>query len=137
MSFAAKKTVLAFPLSLLLVGVFVVAPAFAQSPSPSSENYGLNKTAEEASLNVDRNLNEIIGGIVKTVLGITGVIFMLSIFGAGEIWLTAEGNEEKIEKARTTIFNSAIGVIIVFTAYIGTNFLINTILCTIGVTSCS
>ena len=51
-----------------------------------------------------------------------GVIFFgLLIFG-GFTWMTARGNQEKTSSALNAIINAVIGIIIVFSAYIATNF---------------
>ncbi|KKU47753.1 MAG: hypothetical protein UX68_C0028G0001, partial [Parcubacteria group bacterium GW2011_GWA2_46_9] len=42
---------------------------------------------------------------------------------AGDLWMTAGGNEEKITKARTMLFNAAVGILLVFGAYIATEFI--------------
>jgi hypothetical protein len=38
------------------------------------------------------------------------------------MWLTAGGNTDQTEKARTLITNATIGIVIVFAAYLITNF---------------
>ena len=70
--------------------------------------------------------------IIKTILGLTGVIFMIMIVTAGDLWMTAGGNEEKISKARTMIFNAAVGILIVFGAYIVTDFIVGIVIEGIG-----
>jgi hypothetical protein len=63
------------------------------------------------------SLSETIGGIIKIFLGMVGVIFFALTFYAGYLWLTASGNEENIEKAKSIITASTIGLIIVLMAY--------------------
>jgi hypothetical protein len=47
---------------------------------------------------------------------------------AGILWMTAQGNDQQVTKAKTLMINSVIGIIIVFaayaiTAFVGNNFL--------------
>ncbi|MFA5954198.1 MAG: hypothetical protein WC817_01520 [Patescibacteria group bacterium] len=132
MSWSARTTLRALSLTLLLATVLVAVPIFAQTSDPS---YGLNKTATEAKLNVSQNLNQVIGGIIKTTLSIAAILFMITILGAGQMWLASEGNEEKIEKARGIIFNAAVGFMITFGAYLGTDFILNAVFSAVGIGS--
>ena len=58
-----------------------------------------------------------IGQIINIALTFLGVIFLLLIIYGGFTWMTAGGNEQKITKAKGTIFNAAIGLIVVLAAY--------------------
>lgn len=67
-----------------------------------------------------------VGGIVATViqafLGLLGIIFVILILTAGYNWMTAAGEEEKINKAKDTIRRAIIGLIIIIAAYSITYF---------------
>lgn len=65
----------------------------------------------------DKPLPEIIGGVVSAFLGLLGVIFLVLMIYAGYTWMTAAGEEAKIEKAKDTIKNCIIGLVLVLTAY--------------------
>lgn len=65
-----------------------------------------------------------LGTVVKTALGMVGVIFMILIIYAGFLWMTARGNEQQVEKAETIIRSSVIGLIIVLGAYSITSFVV-------------
>lgn len=71
------------------------------------------------------NLPEIIGGVIKAFLSILGVIFMGYVIYGGSLWITARGEEEKITKAKAIIRGSVMGLLIVFSAYAITAFVIN------------
>jgi hypothetical protein len=42
---------------------------------------------------------------------------------AGILWMTAEGNDQQVAKAKSLLINSIIGIIIVFAAYAITSFI--------------
>lgn len=65
---------------------------------------------------------EIIGQIVQIVLSFLGVIFLILMIYAGYTWMTARGNEQEVEKAKSLIRNALIGLIIVLAAYAITAF---------------
>lgn len=59
----------------------------------------------------------IIGLILGTLLAFLGVLFLFLMIAAGVRWMTARGNEQEVEKAKTTIQQAAIGLLIVVAAY--------------------
>jgi hypothetical protein len=70
------------------------------------------------STNVDEySLSQTVGGYIKAILGMLGVIFFALSFYAGFLWLTASGDESKIEKAKKIITAATIGLIIIFMSY--------------------
>ena len=119
----------------LLTATFLMIPAneVTAVECTGSDPWGIECTASNANLKPDsaspqKDINTLIGTIIKTILGLTGVIFMIMIVAAGDLWMTAGGNEEKITKARTMIFNAAVGIIIVFGAYIATDFITSVVI---------
>ncbi len=65
---------------------------------------------------------EVIGGLVRAFLGLLGIIFIILILISGYNWMTAGGNEDKVNRAITTIRRSIIGLIIVVGSYAIWNF---------------
>lgn len=68
------------------------------------------------------------GEIVKSVLGILGLIFFVLVIYAGIMWMTARGDEEAVSKARETIFAAVIGLSVILASYAITSFLQSRIL---------
>lgn len=68
-----------------------------------------------------------IGTIISVILGFVGVIFLLLLIYSGFVWMTAGGEEEKIKKAKRTLINATIGIIITFSAYAIASFIMNAI----------
>jgi hypothetical protein len=58
-----------------------------------------------------------IGIVIETFLGILGVIFLVLMILAGYNWMTAHGDEQKVTKAKDTIRQAIIGLIVVLGAY--------------------
>lgn len=61
---------------------------------------------------------KIIGLVIKSLLSFLGVIFFILILYGGFLWMTAQGKEDQIEKAKKIIMSSVIGVTIIFASYI-------------------
>jgi hypothetical protein len=82
----------------------------------SAVDTGLSKTAGTAGL-TSGNLPQIIGRFIGALLGLVGSIFVVLIIWAGVNWMTAQGNDEKIKKAKATITGAVIGLVIIFASY--------------------
>jgi cytochrome bd-type quinol oxidase subunit 2 len=54
------------------------------------------------------------GTLINAVLGFLGLILVVLFIYAGVVWMTANGNEENITKAKTILSAAVIGLIIVF-----------------------
>lgn len=65
----------------------------------------------------DFTLAEIIGVVISAALALIGAIFLVLMLYAGYHWMTARGEEEKVEKAKDTINRAIVGLIIVVGAY--------------------
>jgi hypothetical protein len=69
----------------------------------------------------------VIGRVVKAILLIIGSLaFIMFVYG-GVTWMTAAGNEQSIERGRNTLIWATLGLIIVFSAYVGVKFLLEAI----------
>jgi hypothetical protein len=65
------------------------------------------------------------GLLISIALGFIGVIFLaLTVYG-GIMWMTAEGQEEKVEKAKKIVVQSVTGLVIVFAAYAVSIFIVS------------
>jgi hypothetical protein len=70
------------------------------------------------------DIRETIGKIINFVLSLVGIVFFVLILYGGFLWMTASGNDEKVEKAQKIITASVIGLIIIVTAWMITNFVV-------------
>ena len=64
--------------------------------------------------------------IINWVLGLLGIIAVIMILIGGFQWMTAGGNEEKVEKAKKIISAAIVGLIIILLAWAIVNFVIGT-----------
>ncbi|MDP2631064.1 MAG: hypothetical protein Q8P56_06710 [Candidatus Uhrbacteria bacterium] len=94
----------------------------------TSANTGLSQTAGRATLKVGQTVPQYVGGIVSAILGIVGVVFLILIVYGGILWMLAEGDDTKVGKARGLIFHAIIGLILVFSAYAITNFVVDVLI---------
>lgn len=118
--FIASASFLFVPVASTVLGAATNDPSLGLTQTAGSAGFAVINTPEKASA----NLNALVGKIVRTILGLTGIIFLLIIVAAGDLWITSAGNEEKIGQARGMLFNAVIGLGITFAAYIAADTLI-------------
>lgn len=128
-----KRLILGF-LSLLTAGqmALVALPVGAQGFDPSSGNAlgGLEATNlgnGQGAAQAGAQLPILIGRIIRTILGLLGIIFLVLMVYAGFLWMTARGESDPVDKAKDIIKQSIIGLIIIFLAYALTGFIINAV----------
>lgn len=73
------------------------------------------------------NIEATIGKIIQTFLSVLGIIFLILTIYAGYTWMTAQGNEAKVDKAKNTLTTAIIGLIIVLAAYALSYFVISSL----------
>jgi small-conductance mechanosensitive channel len=119
-----KQKTIAGIISMATLQFMLVMFAFAKPFDSVTKN--LKKTAKDAGYetqNVDEaTISGAIGQVVQLLLGFMGVIFAVLIIYGGIVWMTAGGDESKVTQASTTIKNSVIGLIIVMSAYLITQW---------------
>lgn len=100
-------------------------------PTDGADPFGfgqkLDNVAGAYSTQSNVPLEERIGDIIGIFLSFLGVIFLILMLVAGFNWMTAGGDEEKISKARDTIREAIIGLVIVVAAYAVSIFIIESI----------
>ncbi len=116
-----------FLLILLFVGLGITTAALADDTLD-----GLNATAGKVNAfrtQVNTTDNNFIqtkaGQIIGTVLSFVGVLFLILMIYAGITWMTAQGNETQVTKAKDQLINAIIGLVIIFAAYAITTFIGN------------
>jgi len=111
------------------------APILAQttgSASPWLETVnksGLDQVGTTAyGTTTPKDIREIVVQIIQVILGLLGIVFVVLMVIAGWTWMMSQGNEEKITKAKQTIFTAAIGLLIVLASFAITWYISNRII---------
>jgi hypothetical protein len=118
-----KRALTTVIITALVLLVVLPSVTFAQTSLLNSlEQAG---TAGFGAGATERTLPEILGNVIKVFLSIVGIIFLVLMVYAGYLWMTAQGEEQKVEKSKDTIKAAVIGLIIVVAAYAITNFIVS------------
>lgn len=89
---------------------------------------GLDKTSDNAGYS--EALKKLTpAGVAATVLlqvlTMLGVVFIGLVIYGGMTWITASGNEQRLERAKDTVRTAIIGLVVVLAAYAISYFIIN------------
>lgn len=109
------------------IGVHALLPAHAADLG----DLGLTNTARDAGLTSNTaptggiQIGYFVGQMIEVVLQVLGLAFFVLIFYSGIRWMTAEGNEEIVQKAKDSLTQAVWGFSIVATAYILTSFIVS------------
>lgn len=90
---------------------------------------GLKATAKAAKLGTGTksSIEGITGSLISQALGFVGIIFLVLMIAGGLMWMTAGGNEERVTKAKNLIKGAVIGLIIVFSSFYITQFILEAV----------
>lgn len=123
MKLIIKVILASFILAVMPVGVGAAGGLFEGSDSAIKK---LETASKGAGLGDPKTVKpaDIVKRIVNAAVGFLGVIAVLLIVYAGGLWLTAAGNDQKVQKAKQIIVSTVIGMIIVGLAFAITTFII-------------
>ncbi|MDP3836649.1 MAG: hypothetical protein Q8Q67_00910 [bacterium] len=121
------RIVSTFVLTCALLAGFFIGTTVSALTEP--DKYGLDATAgmvdaykDQVGASSDNFLATRVGSLIGLVLSFIGVLFLVLMIFAGLSWMTAQGNSEKVTKAKDLMINAIIGLIIVLAAYAITAF---------------
>lgn len=121
-----------FGVTLTLAGAILVSSsALAQGFTP--KDTGVTEAAGKAGYQTDLACSETPGGcipayagaVINALAGLFGAFFFGLMLYGGFLYMTAGGESAKTQKARQTIANAIIGVLIVASSYAIATFVLN------------
>lgn len=100
------------------------ALAIGLNDNTSGALMGAQEAAFSGSSGLESSLEigAIVQVVIETILSLLGIIFVGLLVYAGYLWMTAAGNEDKVQKSMDIIKRAIIGLIIVVSAYAITAF---------------
>lgn len=66
--------------------------------------------------------------VIRIILGLVGIIALAIIIYGGWMWMTSAGNAERIATAKKILVNAVIGLVIIFTSFAISSFIINALI---------
>lgn len=109
--------------------VICLLPFSLASTAFAADAYGLEKTKNLTQFKgTTKTLPELIGSIVSVALSLIGFVFLALALYAGFKWMTAQGEAKDVTKAKDTLVNATIGIVLIVAAYAITNFVFTDII---------
>lgn len=110
-----------FLTAILIIPGLVFATGIKNMEGEGGAIYRVNKTATTygpfSKAANKTTLASTLGLVIGIALSILGIIFLVITIMAGFKWMTAEGNESKVEQAKDSITRAVIGLIVVISSY--------------------
>lgn len=121
-------------LNILFLTVVLIAPGLVFATTPNNE--GLTQTEGYLKASPIERLNNaaqnngpytttaneftlanILGVVINVALSALGVIFIFIVILSGYKWMTAEGSEDEVKKAKESMTRATIGLVVVLSSY--------------------
>ena len=103
----------------VLAAMSMMAPAavFAQPVTPEVTSQDLGIQYGAATGLGSKDVRVTVASIIRTAMGLLGIVAVVIILIGGFKWMTAGGNEEQTGEAKKWIFSGVIGLAIILSAY--------------------
>jgi hypothetical protein len=121
-----SKKIGAFLLSLALMAFIAVPVITSAAPSINGADI-TSEFTNAAGIETDQDLPAILGNIVYIILSFLGIVAVLIILLGGFKWMTAQGDDTKVDKAKKLIYSGIIGLVIIFAAFAIAIFVLNSL----------
>ena len=124
-----KLKKLMYQTGVTTLGVVLPMVTFAEGTNPFQRAGELvGQTGSAAGIaSGSSDLPTIIGNIINIVLGFLGIVLLVYLIWGGFLWMTSGGSEEGATKAKETIKNAIIGLIIIVASYALSTFVLSSL----------
>ncbi len=109
---------------LLLGGGLAFAGRHAVAAAPTS--FSIESIGGQVGLG-NADLKQVVLNIIRWALGFVTLAALVYMIYGGYLWLTAAGNEQRVEKAKQVILQAAIGLVIILLAWAIVFFVVRTV----------
>ena len=109
--------------TLLSIGIISSIVCAGWAVALHAQDYGLSQTASRLGYDKSQTVYTIVGTVVSGVLALIAIVFFGFSMYAGLRWMTARGNQEYVEKAKSTLSATIMGLVVTLMAYALTQFI--------------
>ena len=128
-----KKLLSSALLTIMTIAIFVTAGTVSAGKydqildSSGSVVSSANTISGNGGLNTATTVPQIVGSVIKVILGISGTVALIFVIWGGIQWMISKGDQGKISGARKLMTSGMIGIAIIAAAYAITDFVIKQI----------
>jgi len=131
-SMSLKKIVTSLAIvSLMIAGAFaIISPTLISSANAAAVDAdyltggGTDGSFGDTVGLGNSDLKTSIGSIINVALGFLGIVAVVIVLYGGFMWMTARGEQQKVEKAQKVIVQGIIGIAIILSAWAITKFVV-------------
>ena len=98
----------------------------------STMGNGVGSAGTAAGLAQANDLPTIVANVVNVMLGALGIVFLVLVVYAGFLYLTSNGEEKNVGKAKKMLTQAVIGLVIIVSAYAISLLVINSLVTITG-----
>ena len=98
----------------LVIGVFGVI--LRTGTAHAATAFSIESVGSQVGLG-NADLKETVLNVIRWALGIVSLLAVAYVIYGGFLWLTAAGNEQRVEKAKQVILQAVIGIVIILLAW--------------------
>lgn len=111
--------------STVAAGLALPVLTLAADPFTDAKT-SLNTVTQKAlgTSGAPKPIYEVAGNIINVALGFIGIVLLGYLLYSGYLWMTAGGEDKKVEEARKQIKNAIIGLIILLASFAITDFVL-------------
>ena len=102
--------------------MFAIPAVFNSTKVLAQDAFGLEDV--DTALG-EQDLKTSINAVINVALGFLGILATVIILLGGFKWMTSQGNSDKVEEAKNLIKNGIIGLVIIFSAFAISSFVIS------------
>jgi hypothetical protein len=107
----------------ILFSILIGSLGLALKANASKFGQGLSNVAQKSGLQTAVTPEQYAAAIVSTFLTLIGIIFVVLLIYGGFLYLTSQGESEKVGKGKKVITASIVGLAIIITGYSITYFI--------------
>ena len=102
---------------LTFLSPLVLQADFLNKDKREEYDSNINATTIDTGISTERSLDDLIGSVIRVILASLGSIFLVLMVLAGNEWMRAAGNQDKIRSSQKKIASLLIGLVLVLSAY--------------------
>ena len=112
---------------ILMSGFLLATPSFALNLKDGfTSGSGFTTFANQSGYtDADKTPEYYVGLLLTGLFSILGIIAIALLLYSGFTWMTARGNESKVEKAKENLIDVLLGLLFIIGSYALTTFLLN------------
>lgn len=105
-------------ISVITLTVVLLMPVMVAAQFPTNQGLPDRVDTANTGLPQEQKFSDIIIRIIQILLALAGLVAVVFLIIGGFRYITAGGNEESAEAAKTTITNAIIGIVVIILSFV-------------------